>query len=286
MVFASDNASGNLDIFCGGRGVKIAANALPMQTIPRAAGWGLAVHGSMLAVGQGNGTIALYKNLPSLVNAPEILNLANGPSGYNAYGLAFDQWGGLYASEWPGPYLDYWRDPKGGGKPCEYESPDISEVYYVAAHSVSVDIYGFDGNTSDVDAVIDNVKGMRDCDPTERQITTLGSLADGDGFPGGIVTDKNGFLYANNQYGTLYSLGQYPGRFGQTGEKCSWGFDPNDVTNINVDSNQSGIWAANINFGNSPLTSVSHRLLAAGTERRQLSQPRSRRWTNKRHRQP
>lgn len=251
-LFGSDNSSGNLDIYCGpGPKYGVPFGEPAFRTIAGGAGWGLAVFKKILAAGVTGGTITLY-NLPT-VAVNKTLTLAHAASGYNAYGLAFDKNGGLYATEWPGPYVDYWRKPTAGGAPnCTYAATLASEAYYVAAVGTNTTVvYGFDGFSSSVPAVTEMVSNMPKCAGiTEKPLLTLGSLAQGNGFPGGLSTNKTGELIANNQYGTMYDLGAYPGAAVKA--TCQWEFSPNDMTNLTFDTKR-GIWGTDINFAGSPL---------------------------------
>jgi hypothetical protein len=88
---------------------------------------------------------------------------------------------------------------------------------------------------------------------TDTYIATFGQAA-GTGFPGGIVSHRTtGILYVNSQYGTSYNDGAYPGG-PPSSNQCWWGFNPNDITNINMASRETSLWASNINFGGSTLS--------------------------------
>jgi hypothetical protein len=255
LVFASDNSTGNLDAYCGHAGGVLNANQNSYKTVSGGAGWGLAVHGAFLAAGVTGGTVTVY-NLPALT-VKSTLTLTHGASGYNAYGLSWTSGGGLYATEWPGPYLDYFSTPTTTGAATCYNTLSLmSEAYYASAHGSTVDVYGFNGFSSQVPAVVENDSNAA-CSGTfsESLVGTFGSLADGNGFPGGTTVNASGELFVNNQYGTLYDDGAYPGSNSPKGA-CSWGFDPNDYTNINMSTKQNSIWGSNINFGSSPLVTM------------------------------
>jgi hypothetical protein len=253
LTFASSNVTDDLLVYCGARGAgHIAPGEAAFKTVTGVAGWGVAVHGNLLAVGTNGGTVTVY-TLPGITN-PHTLNLSHAASGYNAYGLAFDSSGGLYATNWPGPYVDYFKTPSAGGAPnCTATAAVNGEAYYVAAHGAnSVVVYGINTNTSLDDVDTEGITNMPSCSGmADTKIETFGQLAEGTGFPGGEVSNAAGEIYVNNQYGTLYDDGTYPG--GTVSSSCSWGFDPNDVTNINMASNQASIWGSNINFGGATL---------------------------------
>ncbi len=248
LTFASENTTGRLDVFCGGRPLyPITSGQSPFLSIAGVGGWGVAVHGNLLAVGTSGGTIITY-TLPGLTN-PRTLTLAHSASGYNAFGLAFDSMGGLYATEWPGPYVDYWRTPSANGAVnCTTTTTVNTEDYFVAAHGAnSAVVYGLNGNSPNDDVDTELITNMRACSgETDSFIETFGQLAQGTGFPGGIVSGRLGELYVNNQYGTLYDDGAYPG--GTVGPSCTWGSNPNDVTNINLSTDQQSIWGSNVTF--------------------------------------
>jgi hypothetical protein len=257
LVFASSNITSNLLVYCGQRGAQqVPSGETPAMTIVGVAGWGVAVHGNKLAVGAGGGLINLY-HLPSMAPfSPPSVTLSN--TANNAYGLAFDPTGGLYATEFPSGTVDYWLHPVVGPPHCTWATTTNTEDYYVDAHgSNSALVYGFNGNSQNDDVDTERVTGMATtptCAPVDTFEATFGQLAVGTGFPGGIVSHRNtGELYVNNQYGTLYNDGVYPGG-PPTSNQCSWGFNPNDITNISMASHENSIWASNIYFPNSTVS--------------------------------
>jgi hypothetical protein len=250
LTFASSNVTLDLLVYCGAKGNgHITSGQAAYKTITGVAGWGIAVHGNLLAVGTEGGTVTTY-TLPGITN-PHTLTLSHGVSGYNAYGLAFDSAGGLYATNWPGGYLDYFKTPSATSPTptCSTATAVNTEAYYVSAHgSNSAVVYGINTNTSLDDVDTEGLTNLSNgCSGiTDAKIETFGQLAEGTGFPGGVVSNSTGELFVNNQYGTLYDDGAYPG--GSVSSSCTWGFDPNDITNINMASNQASIWGSNINF--------------------------------------
>jgi hypothetical protein len=257
LTLASNNTTGALDVFCGAMsGRRIANGAKPFETIGGIAGWGVAVHGGRIAVGTSGigsspSTINLY-TLPTFTQRA-VATLVH--LGDNAYGVAFDQSGGLYATEWPDAYVDYWAGPSPHGPPsCQWHTTVNKVDYFVAAHdgpANSVVVYGIDGSGSygNVDTeLVTNMSPSCGTPPiTDTLVQTFGKVLSGAAFPGGIVSDKAGELYVNNQYGTLYDDGPYPG--GTISASCTWGYNPNDVTSIGMASNQHSIWATNLYFG-------------------------------------
>ncbi len=264
LVFASSNVTTDLLVYCGQTGAQhVPAGETPYMTIVGVAGWGVAVHGNKLAVGGPNGVINLY-HLPSMTSIPPV-NLTN--TSNSAYGLAFDHAGGLYATEFPSSTVDYWSPPVVGLPHCTWTTTTNTEDYYVDAHGTnSAVVYGINTSSTNADVDTEEVDGMAAafCPITDTYVATFGQLAQGTGFPGGIVSHRNtGILYVNNQYGTLYNDGVYPGG-PPTTDQCNWGFNPNDITNITMASHETSLWASNINFGSSTLT-TNIQSFAAGT---------------------
>jgi hypothetical protein len=260
LIFASDNTSLDLYLYCGPgpRPGVVAPGAAPLRKLAGVAGWGLAVEpgGNKLAVGQSAGTIAIYA-LPALGKPLATLKLRHGPSGYVPYGLGWDTSGGLYATEWPAGYLDYWPDPVSVQTPsCIYTMTTMSSPYYVAAHGTdSVDVYGINDFTSAGTVVLSNVVGLTKpgCSSqqtTETQIATLGTVSAGTGFPGGIATNGHGDLVAGNQLGFLYDMGPYPGA-AKPVSTCTWTAPANDYTALAFDARQTGLWLSNVDYGSS-----------------------------------
>ncbi len=85
----------------------------------------------------------------------------------------------------------------------------------------------------------------------ERQIVTLGDLNDSTGSPGGISVNSKGDVVANDVYGTLYDIGQYPG--GNVGAQCAWSTSTYNLVNIVFDHTDS-IWASSVMSGSAPAT--------------------------------
>ena len=265
LIFASDNTSLDLYVYCG-PGPKpgvVARGAAPLRKLAGVSGWGLAVepNGNKLAVGQSAGTIAIFA-LPALGKPLATLKLLHGPSGYVPYGLSWDATGGLYATEWPAGYVDYWPTPLSVHTPsCVYTSRTMSSAYYVAAHGTdSVDVYGVDDFTSDGAVILSNVTGLTTpgCasqQTTEKQIATLGTVAAGTGFPGGVATNANGDLVAGNQQGFLYDMGPYPGA-SKPVATCTWTAPSNDYTALAFDARQTGLWLSDVTEGQSLASDV------------------------------
>ena len=223
LLIASDNITANLDVYCGPGSGKVPANEKPFKTIVGVAGWGLAVEPerNQLAVGGSDGTISLY-SLPNLKLLSTITASPQGSSGFVASGLSYDSAGGLYATNYLGPSVLYWADPSGGGAPsCTANLKTITYAFFVVASEGSADVYGLYENSSNVPAVVSNVTNLSTCTgETETQIATLANLDDKTGFPGGLSTNLHHEVLANDQFGTLYDLGKFPG--GLTAKACSW----------------------------------------------------------------
>ena len=78
-------------------------------------------------------------------------------------------------------------------------------------------------------------------------IATLGSVTDDTGYPGGLTTDAKHELLANNQFGTIYDLGPFPGSYNPTSTpRCTTQFPIDIITDIEFDARQRGFWTANV----------------------------------------
>lgn len=256
-LFGSDNATGSLDEFCEDA-VTGKPNAL-VRTLAGAAGWGVAVQpmGKLLAVGKAGGTISVYASAINPTTPAATLTLSGQSSGTNAYGLCWDDKGGLYATNWPANTVDYFANAlTSGGPTSTITTTTVTEDYDLACDfdkretgtSGDLLVYGFNTNSRNVDSDVAIVTLPSGPDTV---VQTLGSLNTGNGFPGGLAMNAQDDLLANDQYGTLFDLGvKEPWNAAPAGS-CSWGFNPNDLTNIAFDNTQKEVWAANDNFGGS-----------------------------------
>lgn len=256
LLFGSENLTGVLDQYCedGAAG--------QVGTTVGAGGWGIAMSGNQMAVGVNGGTINVYSGLPTL-GTPISLILSGQASGYNAYGVCFDDKGGLFATNWPGTNIDYFAPPLANGNhptstvvtntggstnevyylACDFDKKETGNNGYLMAYS-----FVLDGVTdpATVGQVPQPYAGGSQALTVEQ---TLGSLGNGNGFPGGLAINKKDHLLANNQYGTLYDLGTKEPWSVPAAGSCTWGFNPNDFTNISWDNKSHEVWATDINFG-------------------------------------
>jgi hypothetical protein len=267
-IYTSETVTGDLDVFCED-GTKGTQNGLVSQT-SGLAGWGLAVSPNLpvpptpcgppglqelLAVGTNSGTINIYCKLSGggytqLNTSP--LALSQG----DAYGICFDQTGGIYATEFPYNTIAHFTNAQlvTGGAPTTILTTNVNVVqYYVACDYDKLILkgkpkgenylmaYGFDasGNVN-----VTNVNTVTGAETVEQ---TIGNINSGTGFPGGLALDRRDDLAVNNQYGTLYYFNPELWN-GKPLGACTWGFNPNDYTNIVFDDRQDEIWAANTNF--------------------------------------
>ncbi|MBV9647175.1 MAG: hypothetical protein JO043_06915 [Candidatus Eremiobacteraeota bacterium] len=267
-TYASDNTTGDLDQFC-----EDTPNTL-VKTLTGAAGWGLAVQPGkkQLAAGKTGGTISVYKNATSLTTPYAVLTLSGASSGDNAYGICWDDVGGIYATNWPSNVINYFAPPlKTGETPTSITTTTVTEDYYVACDFDKSEtgnkgylmVYGLNGSTGDSDVAQVTLPSGPDT-----VVQTLGNINQGTGFPGGLTINKKDELLANNQYGTLYDLGKKEPWNAKITHSCTWGFNPNDFTNISWDNTLKEVWASNINFGGTHtvtyLQSVAYPLPTSG----------------------
>jgi hypothetical protein len=263
VLFASDNSTGNVDEF------KEDKPTNPIATCAGCGGWGLAVSPSapvgsqLLAVGKSGGTVSIYKTLTGTPVFVASLTLSGGGSGDNAYGICFDDSGGLWADNWPSNGIDYFTAAQvngGGGAATAtiFGSSNLAE-YYLACdwdtpkkgENILLS-YGYD-SSSNV-----NVDTVNTSTGAETLVANVGNLGSGTGFPGGIAVDKKDDLLANDQYGTLY---EYAGadKWKLKGS-CTWGFNPNDWTSIVFDDTQKESWAGDLQFSSAGEFAISTKL--------------------------
>jgi|GEM_PF-5708216 len=274
-IYTSENITGDLDVFCEDA-TKKAQNTL-VSSAPGKAGFGLAVtpdnlpnvptapcsNGSsqeLLAAGTDTGTINIYCNLASGAGYV-LLNTLTLPAG-DALGICWDETGGIYATEWPNATIAHFTESQviGPAGPPTTLNPNVNVVEYHLACDYDKLVlkgkpkgenylmaYGFDANYNV------NITNVNTTSGSEAVEQTLGNYSAGTGFPGGLALDRRDDLAANDQYGTMYwfnpELWNTPPR-----GACTWGFNPNDYTNIVFDDAQNEIWAANVHFVSSILT--------------------------------
>ncbi len=270
-IYTSEAVTGDLDVFCEDAVKKGAPNTLVSQTA-NLAGWGLAVSPNnlpvtaacglpasqeLLAVGTNSGTINIYCKLSgggyTQMNTGA-LTLTQG----DAYGICFDQTGGIYATEFPYNTIAHFTNAQltNGGAPAILTTNVNVAQYYVACDYDKLVLkgkpkgenyliaYGFDANGNV------NVTNVNTGSGAETVEQTIGNISAGTGFPGGLALDRRDDLVANNQYGTMYYFNPELWNSPPLGS-CTWGFNPNDYTNIVFDDRQDEIWAADTNVGSS-----------------------------------
>jgi hypothetical protein len=251
-LFGSDYTTGNLDEFCEDQ-----PNAL-VVTIPRGAGWGLAVEPgkAQLAVGKTGGTISIYKTLPKIAGGPSSVLTLSSPN-TNAYGLCWDNHGGLYATNWPQSNIDYFdaaRVAAGGGATSTLTPTTVTEPYYLACDFDKAEsggrgylmLGGFALGTPNRDY---DVSRFELPGGPDRVVQRLGSYSTGTGFPGGLALKSDDTLIANSQDGTLYDLGNKAPWNAPPKAACTWSFlHPDLYTSIVFDDGQAEIWASDTLF--------------------------------------
>jgi hypothetical protein len=252
VLFASDNTTGNLDEFTEDNPTN------PTSTCSGCGGWGLAVspgvlgNAALLAVGKSGGTVEIYNTLTGTLNHVSSLTLSGKGAGTNALGICFDRSGGLYADNWPSNTVDYFRSPKAGGSPTKTLTVKAYSVLsYLACDFDKIGksgenyLMGYGYNNSDLKVNVDSINPVSGAATREQ---TLGSIAQSNGFPGGLAIDANDDLVANNQYGKLYDINNTEPWKGAIKQVCTWVFQPNDWKSIAFDDTQQEIWAGNLLF--------------------------------------
>jgi hypothetical protein len=242
-IFLSDNFTGNVDGYAD-----VSPYAMNYQCAG-CGGWGLSVNASTgdLAVGVIGGTVALY-HVTGGVPAATPYNTCTLTDGGSAYGIAWDTTGGLYATNWPNAEIDHFPSAStaGCGTAAQIFQTNLAATYFVSDDASGLLAVGYNGTTDDV--LLESIAP----NGAETTLQTMGSLASGTGFPGGMDQNANGDVYVVNQYGLDYEFSNH-GAGSLVGE-CNWGFDPNDYTNLALDTKQKTLWNSDINFGSGLLT--------------------------------
>jgi hypothetical protein len=233
-VFASDNFTGNVDVYDPSTGAMVSQCA-------GCGGWGVAISKSgLLAIGTFDSTVTVWTVSASAITQIATCNESSG----SADGVTFDNKGDLYGDNFPSNAIDYWSKSSinsGCGSPnSTVYTTNLLAVYYLATTGKTLLADGYTDN-DDVDLVSVNKKSGND---TILQVD--GNLSQGTGFPGGIAVATKKNVYLDNQYGTINEYSN--GGAGSQTATCSWGFDPNDYTGIAV-GKTGGVWGADINFG-------------------------------------
>jgi hypothetical protein len=251
-LYASDYTTGNLDEFCEDQ-----PNAR-VVTIPRGAGWGLAVEPgkAQLAVGKTGGTISIYNTLPKIAGGRSAVLTLSTPN-TNAYGLCWDNSGGLYATNWPQANIDYFdaaRVAAGGSATSTLTPKTVTEPYYLACDFDKAEsgnkgylmLGGFALGTPNRD---NDVSRFELPSGPDKVVQQLGSYSTGTGFPGGLALKSDDTLIANSQDGTVYDLGNKAPWSAPPKAACTWSFlHPDLFTSIVFDGAQKEIWASDTLF--------------------------------------
>jgi hypothetical protein len=245
QLFLSDNPTGNVDQFNEDK-----PNAL-VATCAGCGGWGLAVSPDklgatqLLAIGKSGGSILIYDTLPT----PTLISTLT-TSGGNAYGICFDGTGGIYSTDFgASTNVDYFTKAQvlgaGGGPTTTLHTTALTDARYTACDYDKlgskgenyVMVNGFTGAGTD---------GVEELLPVDALVNTV--AGPNGSFPGGLALDKKDDLIVNDQYGAMFDLGNKEPWKAHYKASCTWGFNPNDYTNIAFDDVQNEIWAADPTF--------------------------------------
>jgi hypothetical protein len=249
FVFASDNYTGNVDVYDPTTGAMVSQCA-------GCGGWGVAVsHKGELAIGTFDSTVTVWTVSASAITQIATCNQSSG----SADGVAWDSKGNLYGDNFPSNGIDTWSASSisgGCGSPSStVYTTNLLAVYYLGTQGKTLLADGYTDN-DDVDLVSVNKSTGNDT-----ILQTDGNLSQGTGFPGGIAVGTHKAVYLNNQYGTINEYSN--GGKGSLVATCNWGFDPNDYTGISV-GKSGGIWGADINFGSGLYTYAEEDALPLG----------------------
>lgn len=261
-LFANDNTTGNVDMFCEDGSQKHV-----IGTCVGCGGWGLAVSPVILpaqptenlAIGKSGGTVTVWKNLPTPVLI-STLTLGGAGAGANALGICFDGTGGLYATNYPTNEIDYFAFAKvtgaGGGPTRVLHTTTITQDFWLACDFDSLvvrrkppppsfeDIVMVSGLDSNLNALVSYVNLFTGATTT---VQTLGNWTAGTGFPGGLTINKNDVLVADNQFGKLLDFGSIEPWTAPASFVCTWGYFPHQYYPIVFDDTQLEIWAGDLN---------------------------------------
>jgi len=225
-IYLSDFAS---------RQILVYDNSPPYQQIgslTSSGGYGLGIAANQYAIFAGNASVdGIDEYAPC--GAAVGLHLAGSGSG-NAYGIAVDSYGTVYATEWPSNVIDVFA---GNGLSFRTSSDPNMGVPYEIAIDGSNNVYLSGWSVGSSQQQIDK------CAPGVRLCSTFATIPSG--FPGGVAIDPNGNVIVNSQYGTIYtysSSGTLLSSFNYNNGSNSFAY-----TAIALDPTATQLWAANVN---------------------------------------
>jgi len=245
VVIASDNVSGNLDVYDQSGNL--------VGTSAGVAGWGAASFGpGEVAWGSWSYGIVVATVSSTAIAETAQLTPSQFAAGSEALGLAFDSKGGLYGDNFSGTCIDYWSPATIAGYSGTPLAPDqtvcpsgFQMVDYLAADGKTLYVDGYDLYFN---MALGTVKF-----PSGKTKILQDPIANGlGGSPGGVAVDAHHEVFVNNEYGTI--TGYLKGK-GASNETVDWDFTTNEYTAINLAYDQTNLWAANVIFANSSLGS-------------------------------
>jgi len=245
-LYLNDDTTGNVDVF------NEDTDALVAQC-PACGGWGLAVSpenldgtGELLAVGKSGapGTVEIYDALST--GTPVHIATLNSSVG-DAYGICFDNTGGVYGTNFVSGTIDHWTAAQvlGTGGAGTQTSTIMTDTRYVACDHDKLksgeNYLMASGNSGAGNHTVEEVL------PVD-VVVQANINYNGAHFPGGLAIDKKDDLVVNDQYGAMFDLGNKEPWKAKIKSYCTWGFNPNDYTSIVFDDTQKEIWASDIQF--------------------------------------
>jgi hypothetical protein len=253
-LYGSDNVTGNVDIFPEDN------PSAPFSTCAGCGGWGLAIsHGAgpLLAAGTLAGTVGIY-TLGDPAN-PILAQTLVLTGGGHAFGICFDDHGGIYADNYPTNIIDHWTSALTGGVhtaiPAHY---DVYYVFYLACDKESptatkLYAYGINPTTGAV-----NVDLVATPGGLETPETLVGNASSGTGYPGGLAIAANDDMVVNNdRLHKLYDMGTTEPWWGTATFGCTWGPPPHKIASIVWDNTDAEVWAGSIVAGATFAESIS-----------------------------
>jgi hypothetical protein len=236
FLYASDNSTGDVDIFPEDNPFN------PIATCGGCGGWGLAVSPApqrLLAMGTLSGTVAIYKLNPGNPVFVRTLALTGGG---DAFGICFDDQGGIYADNFPTNTIDHWTSASlGTGHTAFLAIGDVNDIFYLACDKESptvTKLYAYGINTGNDDVNVDWVAPGG----AETPETLVGSAADIN--PGGLAIAANDDMVVNERSGKLYDMGTTEPWAGHATNGCTWG--GGDTRSIVWDNTDAEVWGGDI----------------------------------------